>query len=348
MQWAEAEALGDNPRRRSLLLIGPVQPPKGGVSVHIERLVSLLEHDFVVSLLDEARSVKIGIPNIRRMSPLAYLAAVRAADVVHVHSFPIALKLVHVILARLLCKRVVLTVHSMRDTAPSARIALSVAARLAHVCVAVSDRIADQISASSRMIPAFIPPVVPEPPVDSELAMWIARRQAERRAVFVANASRLESFHGRDLYGLDVIIEAFRHPVIARQCACVFIIGSPEFDPDRLADCRRRLQEAAMEPYFRLHLEPESFFSLVAIADGTIRASLSDGDALSVRESLHLGKLTIASDCAKRPDGTVIFETGDARALSSAIVEALRAPCEQTPAPNDLSDYRSLYLQLYR
>jgi len=64
---------------------------------------------------------------------------------------------------------------------------------------------------------------------------------------------------------------------------------------------------------------------LISRADVFVRPSFADGDSISVREALALKVPVIASDCAQRPAGTVLFETGNIRSL----VERLECALEQ-------------------
>lgn len=48
-------------KKKKVVLIGPVPPPYGGVSVHIKRLQSLLAGNFKMNSIDEARILKENI-----------------------------------------------------------------------------------------------------------------------------------------------------------------------------------------------------------------------------------------------------------------------------------------------
>lgn len=334
--------------RRRLLLIGPITPPKGGVSVHIHRLSSLLGADFAVSYLDESRQIKPGIPNIRRMSPWRYLACIGSADVVHVHSFSGGLKFVHVLCARMLLRRVVLTVHSVMQGGLASRLMFKLSTLFSHTVVAVSLEAGQLVSGPSKIIPAFIPPSADELIVGADVAEWIAAKKDEGRFVFASNAYRLERHQGVDLYGLDLIIDAFSISPISRLCACIFIVGSPEFDPERLESLKKVIAQRQIVHCFNLLDRPENFPGVVALCDGTIRATNTDGDALSVRESIQLGKVTIASDAAARPEGTRLFKSRDEQSLVDAILAAIqRHTCGEAKALG-LSPYRDLYTSIYR
>lgn len=318
-------------------------PPKGGVSVHIARLAGLLEDEFDITLLDEAREFKPGVPNIRRMSPLQYLRIVNAAQVVHIHSFAGVLKLTHALTARLLRKRVVLTVHSVMNQGWLAHALLKASASLAHKVVAVNQVIADQIGSDSVVIPAYLPPLDAELQVSDALRRWVARQRQDGRYVVASNAYRLERYAGQDLYGLDLMIEAFKDPRLAERCACVFLLGAPEYDAELLNRYQAAVATAEMHDHFLIHTEAESFSGLVALSDATVRATNYDGDALSVRESLHFGKVSIASDAAARPEGTELFKSRDAASLRDAVVAAMQSSRKDVSRRNDQPDYRSEY-----
>jgi glycosyltransferase involved in cell wall biosynthesis len=334
-------------RQPCLLFVGPIMPPKGGVSVHIERLAALMGEDFSVVFLDESRQIKVDVPNVRCLSPFAYLKMIWCADVVHVHSFSGLLKLLHVICARLLFKRVVLTVHSARNNTVFLRLALAVSSWFAHAVVAVSNEVGRSIPRASNIIPAFLPPERDEFSVSAEVANWIAERKAENRFVFASNAYRLERYKSEDLYGLDLVIDAFAHTSVTQRCACIFVVGDPDHEPSLLKAYENRIAQRKMQGVFLLHTRPESFVGVAALADGTIRATSYDGDALSIRESLHLGKLTIASDAAVRPEGTVTFRSRDASSLITTILGEINHSTVVRPPESGAQGYRDLYLGLY-
>ena len=53
---------------------------------------------------------------------------------------------------------------------------------------------------------------------------------------------------------------------------------------------------------------PHSFFSLTAICDAMIRNTTTDGDSLSIKESLFLQKDVYATDVVSRCKGVCIFK----------------------------------------
>ena len=52
-----------------------------------------------------------------------------------------------------------------------------------------------------------------------------------------------------------------------------------------------------------------------------IRATATDGDALSVREGLYLGCPVIATDRVDRPEGVILYHYNDRESLTRALSE---------------------------
>jgi glycosyltransferase involved in cell wall biosynthesis len=82
----------------------------------------------------------------------------------------------------------------------------------------------------------------------------------------------------------------------------------------------------------------EATLRAVAESDLFLRTTLYDGDAISVREALHLGVPVVATDNGMRPDGVSLVPIADARALVAAIDATLsreRAPRATGDAATD-------------
>jgi glycosyltransferase involved in cell wall biosynthesis len=58
---------------------------------------------------------------------------------------------------------------------------------------------------------------------------------------------------------------------------------------------------------------------MISKADVFVRPTFADGDSISVREALAMNVPVVASDCARRPDGTVLFKTGNSEDLATRL-----------------------------
>jgi len=93
-------------------------------------------------------------------------------------------------------------------------------------------------------------------------------------------------------------------------------------------ELRRRIQEKT----YAEHILPcgdvahNLAMQAIARADIMLRTTLYDGDAISVREALHLGTPVVATDNGMRPAGVRLFPASNLEALRQVIEETLAAP----------------------
>jgi glycosyltransferase involved in cell wall biosynthesis len=86
----------------------------------------------------------------------------------------------------------------------------------------------------------------------------------------------------------------------------------------------------------------------ISRSDVMLRTTLYDGDAVSVREALHLGVPVIASDNGMRPPGVRLIPSSNLNALSDAIQEVLSVKTEKISpaAPADEANIEAVF-QVY-
>lgn len=308
-----------------ILLVGTFPEPIGGVSVHLQRLFAFLHaRGLSCERLDESRVAKKDIAQITSLSPRSYYKMVRNCDLVHIHTSSPALRLAHVLFARAFGRPCVLTTHSL--TAPSrswlARALYRLASKFANASIYVSERVRTDLDGEGPVIPAFLRPGAEDEHLHEAERGWISARQAEGLKVLASNASRLNFFKGQDLYGLDLAIEAMTDKSIHERFACIFVISSCEGAEAYFSASKNKIAEQKLEDRFLLLHGPRAFAGLLRASDIFLRATNTDGDALSVREALWYGKPVVASDCAMRPEGVLTFATRDVPSLKSCLAAA--------------------------
>jgi len=98
--------------------------------------------------------------------------------------------------------------------------------------------------------------------------------------------------------------------------------------------------------------EPLSFVKLIEASDIMIRPTQTDGDALSVREALFLGKAVLASDVVSRPEGTSLYQKNNAEDLYNKTVELIGQirsnVAKADNMPGQHQDYFQFYDQLFK
>jgi glycosyltransferase involved in cell wall biosynthesis len=85
--------------------------------------------------------------------------------------------------------------------------------------------------------------------------------------------------------------------------------------------------------------------ALMRAADVFVRPTLADGDSVSVREALALGRRVVCTSVGTRPPGVQLVPPGDARALSEGLLSALERP--EGSASNADTDLLSVLLPRY-
>lgn len=91
-------------------------------------------------------------------------------------------------------------------------------------------------------------------------------------------------------------------------------------------------------------------YTLTAISRAALlwRSTLYDGDAISIREALHLGTPVVASDNGMRPAGVHLFPIGDHLALAHCSSQLLQAPQRPATPLSDGQDNLAAVVALYQ
>lgn len=327
-----------------LLIIGPLPPPKGGVSIHVSRLASALAaRGARCSLLDESRQPTDGVANLRQISLLQYWRLIRSARLVHVHSSNPFIRLGHILIARLQGRRVVQTVHSLVGwrTEP---VVLRLSGLLSHQSIGVNADVAGAIGASARVIPAFIAPDPAEEVGAAEFAEWIAAQRAQGRSIIAMNAFRASIKGGHDLYGLDMIVAAFQDERIRRDFAVVACVSTTQGCEKYHAEIEQQVAALRLGSQFKFILGQSNFPAILKQCDLFVRPTTSDGDAISLREALWYGKPAIASDAVARPPGTILFPSRNVDQFIARILDARTADASH----KQQSDFSDAVIEVYR
>lgn len=317
-----------------VLLVGPYPPPYGGVSAHVERLAHALQaRGASVKVINHFRA-EGGDPLLAgdlRRNPWRYWRALRVvnARVVHYHHSRWSTLVATAFALRHRTASTVATVHGrsieryLRSPIPGVAQMTRRALRAFDVLIAVSveiERSLGTVGPPIEVIPAYIP--VEDP---SELSRETESFLRGGTNLVVAAYRLTVDGTGRTLYGLETAIESFARVAADRPDVrlAIFLASPPRSrrETDRLhsllenvhdEDVRRRIRVVLSEP-----LVPAFAFAAVYL-----RPTLTDGDAISVREAIAAGVPVLASDVAVRPAGvrTLALEVSD---WSEAISQSL-------------------------
>ncbi len=352
------------PRRGPLdvLILGPVPPPLGGVSVHIRRVVPLLqEAGLEVAVLNHFSSVEFPwVAGALRRNPLRYLWSPRRyeTNVLHYHHSRWS-PLVAVALGKgRSSTRYILTLHAdelrreLESRVPGVGALTRWALRRFDSFTAVSPQIAAFIrdyvpDRPIEVVPAFVPSsesVRAAPEIESFLAAGKTVVVAAYKVQFLPD--------GRELYGLDTAVAAYETVASERdELQLAIFVAEPPTGRRAIAHWSRLekiLADAHLGDRARLFvgrpLVPAFGYDVVFV-----RPTRVEGDALSVREALQAGVPVIASNVAVRPSGVVTFAADDATGLAEALRDSLTAaaPEERQRSSTPTTEFVETLLGIY-
>ena len=316
----------------SLLLVGTLPPPTGGVTVHTARLLGRLRDDgFDPRWFDYRRHELSALPG--------HLRGVRW---VHLHlSNPYAL-LLAIGLGRAARRRVMFTCHGSFDRwAPgSKRAATRAAARLADAVIVldeVSRRKASELNGNVHVAGAFIPSSERTPLAPDVLGL-LRRLRSEFPVMCCTNAWDVSlSESGEEIYGIVELVEAFRG-----LAECALVIANPSGRYREFLDRHGRPRPANVHVITGDH----AFTAVLEQCDAMVRNTSTDGDSLSVKEALYLGKRALATDVVPRPPGVSVYRRGDVGAIRR-LVRATQDRADAVAPPEDCYEsIRAVYRAL--
>ncbi|WP_339477463.1 hypothetical protein [Pseudomonas sp. RL_5y_Pfl2_69] len=335
-----------------VLICGPFPEPIGGISIHIQRLTHLVKQAGLnPKICDESSTTKPGIFNIRSLNLLTYLKLVYQAEIIHIHSSVGVFRLTHLISAFILRKKIIVTIHSWRKGCIASWLWSKTLNLLSTKVILVSEDIATRIrlpKLKQIFFPAFIPSIASPEELPAGILHFINNAIKNRKKIISSNAFRIVNHNNQELYGLDLCIDAFSDIEISKSAVLIFSISDPSVNIEKIENYQKTINDRNLSSVIYIQLGAINFYSLLSISDISIRATNTDGDALSVRESLFLNKPCIASDCTKRPEGVLLFENRSATSLAKIISNQLRTPAPVIEQNDNASKIENFYLNLYK
>ena len=345
-----------------VLLVGPYPPPFGGISSHVARVADAIQrHGMTVRVLNHfcTRTDDSLIVGDLRRNPLRYWRALRGAEarVVHYHHARWSTLVATALALRGSSCSTVATVHGrelepcLRSRIPgvarSTRQALQAFDVLIAVSVEVEQALQTIVEEPISVIPAYIP-------LDDDQVALSPRTEAFLRdgVNLVVAAYRLNvDGSGRTIYGLETAIQSFESVARSRPelRLAIFLAQAPT--SRRESDRLRALIE---------HVHDESIRSRIGVFCGEpldpalrmsalyLRPTLTDGDAVSIREAIAAGVPVLASDVVVRPPGVMTLPLERSvwtTAIEDALAHSERAPFTSTAA-DPLTELMGIYDRL--
>lgn len=139
------------------------------------------------------------------------------------------------------------------------------------------------------------------------------------KKILVFNAYRLElrdEIH--DIYGFGTLINAFKK--INKDTILILLIPiMNENEKKYFKKCLSKLTKEDEKRVVHIQDQNNQGWQYISQADIFIRPTITDGDALSIREALCFQVPAVVSDCVDRPEEAIKFKTSDSDDLASKV-----------------------------
>ncbi len=334
---------------KKILLIGPYPEPKGGVSIHLQRLSKMLSYKNKMLRIDESPIIKEDIFNIRSLNFFKYVALINESNIVHIQSSIDYLRILHIAFAKIFKKKIVLTLHSWRNKSNLKEKLLLFFIKYVDIVIVVNNNIAINLNLKKYyVIPAFLPPDYEElEDIPKDLKDIVSRKRNENIFIVSTNAYQLVNYNDEDLYGLDMYIELAE---FYKDLNIFFIFQLASLGGIDLQEKYKKYVKLIKNKKLGnilLYINPISFVALINNSDMTLRLTNTDGDALSIRESLYLKTPIIASDIIERPEGTILFKSRNIDDLKKVFGQTFKKENANTVNHDKIEDSRQSYIDFY-
>lgn len=278
-----------------LLIVGKTPPPIGGVTVHVQRLLSALNYKDI-----EYNFIYLKKNNLYKIFYYFFLY-----DVIHLHTSSPFLRCIFSVWSKLSFSKILITYHGDVGRFSFLNNCFDyLSIYFADYPLVLNEKSltnAIKINKNTFKVSAFIPPddVRNDLIVDKLIDDFISNYEY----VFCTNAFNVSfDVNGYEIYGISSLIDIFNKNneiglIFSDPSGCYY-----EFLKNNLNNIPSNISIISFN---------HDFINVLKKTNAFIRATTTDGDSLSVKEALFLGKYVVASDCVSRPDGVFVYKTND-------------------------------------
>lgn len=303
---------------KRILLVSPMPPWIGGVSVSSQRLYENLKRDgydvAVYKLKFNNPALNNNLCIILRFFFIPfYVISHKKYDIIHCHVPGIYRKLYLGCFKFLYKKaRLIFTIHGDIEILLNSKlgcITLNRADKIICVQMGDSQKVPFQLQYKCIDIPAFIfPNRISEKNIPNDVLNFV--KYGEEPLV-IFNGAVVLSNQYYDLYGFNETINAYKQLRKENiQYRLLMLINNQvvsKQEKDFIEKIKRQIDD---DPFvFLIENGRFELLPLLRYARIYLRPTKTDGDSLSVREALAMNCSVIASDKAKRPLGTIVYHT---------------------------------------
>ncbi|WP_438349870.1 glycosyltransferase family 4 protein [Paenibacillus sp. FA6] len=324
-----------------IIMIGPVPPPVGGISVHIKRIQKRLRDEGIqCDVYNEANDCRIedNIYSLQGYKRFLFKIPFIRGDLFHFHTIN---RTVRMLLGcyKIFGKKIILTVHGeslmqqIKNSNAVVRFLLLKSLQTIDQIVCVNEEDTQELvrlgfsEHKVITIPAYIQPVECE---SNDLAIPNEVLTFIEGAKFVITANGFIRFHQRkDLYGVDLLIDLLKKLTemnydVRILFATLGVASQSVDERNYYSFLRKRIKMFNLEDRFLFYeVSNTELFPLVRKSHLFVRPTTTDGYGVSIAEALYYSIPSIASDVCKRPDGTILFQSRNIHDLIQQVQDVM-------------------------
>jgi len=284
-----------NKLEKKIFIIGKVPPPIGGVTIHVKRLLDILDQ----------KEIEYTFISLTKKTILNYMIKTNKNTIIHLHTSSPFIRFMFSFFNKFKKSNILLnTYHGnlgrfgiLKNWMDKFSIKHST---IPIVLNNESFSIAKDINSRTRQISAFIPPNLEEP-LSNKINKLIVNLKKEKPLVFCTNASNLSFDRNKqEIYYGTFLVKLFCKDENQK---FGFIFSDPS------GNYKKHFESIKLKPTNNIIIisKPHSFYNILKLSDCFIRATTTDGDPLSVKEALFLKKIVFASNVIERPNEVFTF-----------------------------------------
>lgn len=313
---------------KKILVLGKVPPPIGGVTIHVQRLLNRLDKDvFDFRYLNSTKNLFV------------LLKELASHKVLHLHSSSPYYRLLVVLLSKFCNTKTIVTVHGdlgrFKSTFKNA--IDNMAVRFCTIPIVLNEGSYDKaikLNSKAKLITAFIPPLKRmelSPSIEDKLLNF----SENYKLTFSTNAfNRTLDKNGDEIYGIEMLI-----PIFIKFSDYALIISDPS---GAYCDYFKN-QNITIPVNVYIINYPHSYFEILNRADISIRNTSTDGDPLSIKESLFLGTPVIASNVVSRHSDCILYSRGSLSEEFKNIIKQTMSKTISSPIEDGSIEILKLY-----
>ena len=282
-----------------ILVIGKTPPPIGGVTIHVERLLEKLKANYSEGYCFKALNKKNLLFSFFFLLKFSFF---------HIHTSNVYLRLYYVVLGKIVRTKCVITIHGdvgRYNSRLKNKLDILVLKWAAYPILLNESSLkkALKLNKNAILISSFIPPNMDNEFLNDDLEERILDFKSIYKNIFCTNAYNLSKDKNDDeIYGIFEIVDYFNNNP---DKGLIFSDPSGAY----LEEFKKR---AIQTPKNIIHITGNhSFFKVINLSDFSIRNTSTDGDSISVKESLFLNKITFCTNVVSRPKGVFLYNRGE-------------------------------------